>query len=150
MEVGEAEEAAVDEKEQKTVEKKEAEVDKNSRGEIFYVDLNAYAGSDKADDGLGHTVDADGLVGESVLKEADGGSGKGAGDGVAARDCEEDGNDQGQVEDCQTGKGPGKQGLQQNRRERHQNRDGRGEAMLLEFAAGCIAAGGHIGTVVSG
>src|SRR5258708_1128628 len=83
VEVGAAEEAAVDEEDQEAIEEEEAEVDEDASGEVFYVDLNADAGGDVADDGLRHAVDADGLVGEGVLEEADGGSGEAAGDRVS-------------------------------------------------------------------
>ena len=66
-----------------------------------------------------------------------------AGDGVAARDGEEDGDDEGEIEDGEAGKRPGKKGLQQDRAQRHEERDGGGEAVLLELSAGCVAAGGH-------
>ena len=143
VEVGEAQEAAVDEEDQETVEQEEAEVDQDTGGEVFYVNLNADAGGDVADDGLGQAIDADGLIGEGVLEQADGGSGKGAGDGVAARDSEEDGDDEGEIEDGEARKGPGEKGLQQDRAQRHEQRNGWGEAVLLEFSSGCIAAGGH-------
>lgn len=149
MEVSVAEETTVDEEEQDAVKKEEAEIDEDTGGEIFYVDLDPDTGSDVANDGLGHAVDAYGLIGEGILEQADGGAGEGAGNGIAARDGEEDGNDKREVEDGQTGKGPGKQSLQQNRGKWHQNRYSGREAVLLEFAAGCIAAGGHIRTVVS-
>src|SRR5207248_2672037 len=56
---------------------------------------------------------------------------------------EKDSNDQGEIEDRKAGKRPGKERLQQNRRQRHQERNGRGEAMLFELSAGCVAACGH-------
>ena len=98
VEVGEAEKAAIDEEEQEAVEEEEAEVDEDAGGEVFDVDLNADAGGDVADNGLRDAIDADGLVGEGVLKQADGGSGKSAGDRVAAGDGEKDSDDQGQIE----------------------------------------------------
>ena len=66
-----------------------------------------------------------------------------SGDGVAAGDGEEDGDDEGKIEDGKPGKGSGEEGLQQDCRQRHQQRDGGGEAVLFEFSAGCVAAGGH-------
>ena len=67
----------------------------------------------------------------------------GAGDGVAAGDGEEDGDDEGEIEDGEARKGLGQESLQQDGGERHKQRDGRMEAVLLEFAAGGVAAGGH-------
>ena len=98
MEGRHAEQAAVDEKEQEAVDEGEAEVHEDAGGEVFDVDLDADAGSDVADDGLGHAVDADGLAGEGVLEQADDGAGEGSGDGVAAGDGEEDGDDEGEIE----------------------------------------------------
>ena len=59
-------------KSKKAIEEKEAEVDEDSGGQIFYVDLNADAGRDVADDGLRHAVDADGPAGKGILKQTDG------------------------------------------------------------------------------
>ena len=59
-----------------TVEEEEAEVDEDAGDEVFDIDLKADAGGDVADDGLGHAVDADGLSGEGVLKQADDGAGE--------------------------------------------------------------------------
>lgn len=115
MEVGVAEKTAVDEEEQDAIENEESEVDEDTGGEIFYVDLDPDTGSDVANDGLGHAVDAYGLIGEGILEQADGGAGEGAGNGIAAGDGEEDRDDQGEVEDREAGKGPGEEGLQQNR-----------------------------------
>ena len=143
VEGSEAEEAAVDEKDQDAIEEEEAEVDEDSSGEVFYVNLNADAGGDVPDDGFRHAVDADGLGGEGILEKADGGSGEAAGDGVTAGHCEEDSDDERKIEDGKPGKGPGEEGLQQDCRQRHQERNGGGEAMLFELSAGCIAACGH-------
>ena len=143
VEVGEAQETPVDEEDEETVEEEEAEVDEDAGGEVFYVDLNADACGNVADDGLGHAVDADGLSGESILEEPDGSPGEAAGYGVAARDSEEDGDDEGEIEDGKAGKGPGEEGLQQDCAKRHQERDGGGEAVLLELSAGCVTAGGN-------
>jgi len=146
--VREAEETAVDQKEQEAVEQKESKVDEDAGGEVFDIDLNADAGGDVADDGFGHAVDPDGLSGQSILQQADGGSGKGAGHRIAPRDSEENGNDEWEIEDRKARKRPGEQGLQQNSAQRHQERDGRGKAVLLEFPARCIAASGHRETVL--
>jgi len=143
VECSETEEAAVDEKDQDAIEQEEAEVDEDSSGEVFYVDLNADAGGDVPDDGFRHAVDADGLGGESILEKADSGSREAAGNGIAARDGKKDSDDEGKVEDGKPGKWPGEKGLQQDCRQRHQERDGGGETVLFEFSAGCIAAGGH-------
>jgi len=143
VEVGEPEEAPVDKKYEDAIEKEEAEVDENAGRKVFDVDLNANAGGNVADHGLGHSIDADGLVGKSVLKQADSRSREAAGDRVAPRNREKDSNDQGEIEDRKAGKRPGKERLQQNRRQRHQERNGRGEAMLFELSAGCVAACGH-------
>jgi len=143
MEAGVAEEAAVNEEDKETVEKKEAEVDEDTGGEVLYVDLDADAGGDVADDGLGHAVDADGLAGEGVLEQADGGAGEGAGYRVAAGDSEEDGDDEGKIEDGEARKRFGKKRLQQDRAQRHEDGNSRGKAVLLELSAGCVAAGGH-------
>jgi hypothetical protein len=131
VEVRESKESTVDEEEQEAIDKKEAEVDENAGSEVFYVDLNTYAGGDVADDGFRHTVNADGLGGEGVLEEANSCSGEGAGDGIAARDGEEDGDDQREIEDGKPRKGSGKQRLQKDGTQRHQERDGRGKAVLL-------------------
>src|SRR5277367_2587575 len=108
-----AEEAAIDEKDEKAVEEEEAEVDDNAGREVFDVDLNADAGGDVADDSLGHAVDADGLGGESVLKQTDGSSGESTGDGIAAGDGEEDGDDKRKIEDGQARKRSWEKSLQQ-------------------------------------
>ena len=84
VEVRESKKSAVDEEEQETIDKKEAEVDENASREIFNIDLNTDAGGDVTDNGLCHAVNADWLGCEGVLKEADGCSGKGASDRVAA------------------------------------------------------------------
>jgi hypothetical protein len=143
VEVGEAEEAAVDEKDQETIEEEEAEVDKDTGGEVFYVDLNADAGGDVADDGFGHAVDPNGTACKGILEQADGGSGEAAGDGIAARDGKEDGHDEWKIEDGVAGKGSGEKRLQQDRAQWHQESDGGREAVLFELSAGCIAAGCH-------
>jgi hypothetical protein len=131
VKVSESEESTIDEKEQEAIDKKEAEVHENARSEIFYVDLNTDAGCDVTDDGLRHAVDTNRLGSEGVLEETDGCSGKGAGDGIAARDSEEDGDDQREIEDGEPRKGSGKQRLQKDGTQRHQEGDGRGKAVLL-------------------
>jgi hypothetical protein len=143
MEAGEAQETPVDEEDEETVEEEESEVDEDAGGEVFYVDLDADAGGDVADDGLGHAIDADGLGGESILEEPDGCPGEAAGDRVAARNSEEDGDDEGEIEDGEAGKRPWEKGLQEDRAQRHQERDGGGEAVLFELSAGCVAASCH-------
>ena len=145
VEVGVAEKSAVDEKEQDAVEEKESEVDEDTGGEVFDVDLDADTGCDITDDGFCHSVDADGLVGEGVLKQTDGGAGESAGDGVSAGDGEEDRDDEREIEDSKLWKGPGEEGLQQDGTERHQQGNGWGEAVLFELSAGCVTAGGHKG-----
>jgi hypothetical protein len=143
VEVGEPQEAAVDEEDEETIEEEEAEVDEDTGGEVFYVNLNADAGGDVADDGFSHAVDADWLGGESILEEADGGSGEAAGNRVATRNSEEDGDDEGEIQDGEAGKGLWQKDLQEDRAQRHQERDGGGEAVLFELSAGCVAAGCH-------
>ena len=82
VKVGKAEKTTVDKKQKETIDKKEAEVDENAGREIFNIDLNTDAGCDVTDDRLRHTVNPNWLGGEGVLKEADGCSGKGAGEGA--------------------------------------------------------------------
>ena len=120
MEVSVAEETTVDEEEQDAIENEESEVDEDTGGEIFYVDLDPDTGGDVADDGLGHAIDAYGLIGEGILEQADGGTGKGAGNGIAAGDGEEDRDNQGEIEDREAREGPGEQCLQQDRTQGHQ------------------------------
>src|ERR1700722_20199546 len=98
MEVGEVDEAAVDEEEQHAVEQGEAEVHEQTRGEGFDVDLEADAGGGVADDGLGNAIDAEVLRGESILEEADDGAGERSCDGRATRDGEENEDDEGKIE----------------------------------------------------
>ena len=143
MEVGVSEETTVDEEDQEAVDKKKAEVDENASGKVLYVDLNPYARGDEADDRLGHAIDADWLVGEGVLEEADGGPGQCANDRITARDRKENRDDEREIKDRKPGKRPGKKGLQQDRAQWHQQRDCGREAVLLELSAGCIATGGH-------
>jgi hypothetical protein len=131
VKVRESEESTVDEKEQEAIDKKEAEVDENAGGEVFYVDLNTDAGGDVADDGFCHAVDTDGLGGKGVLEEANRCSGEGAGDGIAARDGEEDRDDQREIKDGEPRKGSGEQRLEEDSTQRHQEGDGRRKAVLL-------------------
>ncbi len=72
---------------------------KTRGGEVFYIDLDADAGGDVTDDGLGHAVDADGLSGEGVLKQTDGGAGECSCDGISSGDREEDRDDEGKIKD---------------------------------------------------
>ena len=51
------------------------------------------AGRGIADDRFGHAVDTDGLTGQHVLEQAYGAAGDGAGNGAAAADGEEQGDD---------------------------------------------------------
>jgi hypothetical protein len=143
VKVSVAEETVIDEKDQETVQDEEAEVDEDTGRKVLYVDLNADTGGYVANDGFSHSIDADEGVAEGVLKQADCGAGKSAGDGIAAGDGEEDGNDERKIENGKLGKGFGEEGLQEYRAQRHQNRDGGREAVLLEFSTGCIAASGH-------
>jgi hypothetical protein len=131
VEVRESKESTVDEEEQEAIDKKEAEVDENAGSEVFNINLDTDAGGDVTDDRLRHTVNADRLGGEGVLQETNGCSGEGAGDGVAARDGKEDGDDQREIEDGEPRKGSGKQRLQKDGTQRHQEGDGRGKAVLL-------------------
>jgi len=131
VEVRESKESTVDEEEQEAIDKKEAEVYEDAGREIFHVDLNTDAGRDVTDDRLRHTVDTDWLGSEGVLEETDRCSGEGAGDGIAARDGKEDGDDQRKVEDGEAWKGPGQQRLQKDGTQRHQQGDSRGKAVLL-------------------
>jgi len=131
VEVGEAKEATVDKEQQKTVDEKKPEVNENTSGKVLYINLNADAGGDVADHRLRHAIDADGLGSQSILQQADCGSGEGSGDGITARDCEEDGDDEWKIEDGETGEGSREKRLQQDRAQRHQHRHRRGEAMLL-------------------
>lgn len=135
MKSGEAEEAVINQKKQDTIEDGEAEGDDNSRQRTFYVDLKSNAGSDIADGGFRHSIDADGLAGEGVLQQANDRSGDGSGDGTAARDGEEEDDDEGEIEEGKARKGPGKKGLQENGQQRHDHRDDGGEGVLLEFSA---------------
>ena len=143
VEVDVPQEAAIDEKDQEAVEEEEAEVDDNAGREVLDVDLNADAGGYVADDRLRHADDADGLSSEGVLKEANGGSCERASYRVAAGDGEEDSDDERKIENGETGKGSRKKSLQKDGRQRHQDRNGWGEAVLLEFSTGCVATGGH-------
>lgn len=131
VEVGESKKTAVDEEEQETIDKKEAEVDKNAGREVFNVNLDADAGRNVADDRLRHAVDPDGLSGEGVLKKPDSRPSEGSGNRVASRDSKEDGDDQRKIEDGKSRKRPGEQRLQKDRPQRDQQRDGRGKAVLL-------------------
>jgi len=131
VEVRESKEPTVDEEEQEAIDKKEAEVDENAGSEIFYVDLNTDAGGDVTDDRFRHTVNADGLGGEGVLEEANSCSGEGAGDGIATRDGEEDGDDQREIKDGEPRKGSREQRLEEDSTQRHQEGDGRRKAVLL-------------------
>jgi hypothetical protein len=143
VEVRETEEAAVDKKEQEAVDEKEAEVDKNASGEVFDVDLDSDAGRDVTDDGLRHAIDTDGLGGKGILQQANGGPCKGAGDWIAARDGEVDCDNEREIKDCEAGERSREERLQQDRAQRHQYSNGRGEAVLLELSSGCVAAGRH-------
>jgi hypothetical protein len=148
MEVGVAEQAAIDKEDEKAVEQEEAEVDEDTSGEVLNVNLDADAGGDVSNDRLCHPIDADGLVGECILQEADGGSGQGAGDWIAPGDGEEDGNNERKIENCEPGKRLWKQDLKQDCAQRNQQSDRWMEAVLLKLSPGCVAAGGHK-TVVS-
>jgi hypothetical protein len=143
LEAGVAYEAAVDEEDEDAVEEGEAEVHYEAGAEALDVDLYAYAGGGVGDDGFGDAVDAQGLGGEGVLEEADGGSSEGSGDGGAAGDGEEDGDDEGEIEDGEAGEGLGQEGLQEDRGQGHEQGHRRMEVVLFEFAARCIAAGRH-------
>ena len=144
MEVGETEEAMIDEKKQDTADEGEAEGDDDAGQRTFYIDLKSNAGSDITNSCLGHSIDADGLIGKRVLKQADDGSGKGSGDRTAPGDREEEHCDEREIEDGETRKGFRQKGLQQNRQQGHQQRDSRGEGVLLEFSAGGVAAIEHV------
>src|ERR1700677_5134746 len=82
MEVGQAEKPAVDQEQQEAVEQEKSEVDEDAGRKVFYVDLDADAGGDVTDDRLGHAVDPDGLIGQSVLEQTDSCSSKSAGDRI--------------------------------------------------------------------
>ena len=138
-----AEETTVDEEEQDAVKKEEAEIDEDTGGEIFYVDLDPDTGGDIADDGLGHAVNTNRLTGEGILKQADGGSREGSGDGIATGYGEEDCDDQGEIEDGKARKRPRKESLKENRTQRNQESNCGRETMLLELSAGCVTACGH-------
>jgi hypothetical protein len=140
LEAGLAYEAAVDEEEEDAVEDGEAEVHDEAGGEALDVDLDSDAGGSVGNDGLGDAVDADGLGGEGVLEEADGGSGEGSGDGRAAGDGEEDGDDEGQVEDGEAREGFGQKGLQEDRCYGDEQGYRRMEVVFFEFAARGVAA----------
>jgi len=143
VELGQAEKPAVDQEQQEAVEQEKSEIDEDAGREVFYIDLDTNAGGDVADDRLRHAVDPNGLIGQSVLEQANGSSSKGAGDGITPRDREENSNDKWKIEDREARKRPRQQGLQQDRSQWHQKRDGRRKAVLLEFPTGCIAASGH-------
>lgn len=143
MEVDQAQETAVDEKQQNAVDDREAERDDDAGQRTFYIDLKSNTCSDIADGGFGHPIDADGLVGERVLEQANDGSGEGAGDGTAAGDSEKEDDDQRQIEEGETRKRLRQKGLQKNRQQRHEQRNGGGEGVLLEFSAGSVAVDGH-------
>ena len=143
MERRHAEQTAMYEEEQKAVEQGEAEVHEDAGGEVFDVYLDADAGGSVADDGLGHAVDADRLAGEGVLEQADRGACESSGDGVAAGDGEEDGDDKGDIKQVESRERLGQECLQEHGSKGYEQRDGWMEAVLLEFTAGGVAAGCH-------
>lgn len=137
------EKTVIDEKEQDTIKDGKNEGDDDAGEGALHIDLQPNACSDIADSGLGHTVDADGLVGERVLQQADDRPGKGSGDGVAAADGEEENDDERQIEQGEARKKLGEEGLQKNCQQRHEKSGQRREGVLLEFSAGCVAAIEH-------
>ena len=70
-------------------------------------------------------------------------AGDGSGDGAAAADGEEQGDDERQIEDGQRRKQPGQKHLQQDCAQRHEDRDREAEALLLDLAARHVAACDH-------
>lgn len=141
--IGEAQQTVVDEKEQDAVEEGEAEGNDDAGQRAFYIHLEPNACSDIADGRLGHSIDADGLVGERVLEQSNDGSGKRSGDGAAPRDGEEEDDDERKIEQGETWKWFREKGLQKNRKQRHKQRDGGREGVLFEFLAGGVAAIEH-------
>jgi len=131
VEVGKAKKTAVDKEQQEAVDDKETEVDENAGGKVLDVYLDADASGNVADDRLSHTVNSDRLGCKGILKQADGSSSEGSGDGIAARNREENGDNEGKIEDSEARKGSREESLQQDRAERHQHCHGRGEAVLL-------------------
>ena len=100
---------------QDALEQGKAEVHQDAGADIFDVDADPDAGGNVADDALCHAVDADGLVGEGVLRQADGSAGEGTGDGAAAGNGKEDDGDEREIEVLgKSRKGLGQEDLQED------------------------------------
>src|SRR6185437_5843639 len=87
-----------DEVQHAALDEAETEVQQDAVDHIVYIHREANAGSDVADDALGDAIDAERMIRQAVLQQADDCAGDGAGDRVAARNCEEDGRDEREVD----------------------------------------------------
>jgi len=94
---------------------------------VFGVDADAQRGRGIANDGLGDTEDAEGVVGERILGDADGGADEGGADGLTAGDGVVDGDQQGQVNEVEAAEVERKQRLQAEGEQRNDDVDDEGE-----------------------
>ncbi len=110
---------------------------------VFDVDADAYGGGQKADDGFGDAVDADGMVGERILEDAHRAAHEGALDGAAAAEREEDGGQQREIELVIRAENAREPGLEHQGGQWNHDVGQERIAANFEIAAGVDAQDGH-------
>lgn len=108
---------------------------------IFYVELDAERRSAESDDGLRDSVEADGLVRERILQNADQAAGEESGERIAARGRETDHDQQRKIEDGEEREAQRHPRLQEDGGQRNEDRRRNAEAVDLNLLAGCVSDG---------
>src|SRR6185437_4458803 len=138
-----------DEVQHAALDQAEAEVEQDAIDHVVYVNRKANAGSNVADDGLGDAVDAERMIGQPVLKQADEGAGDRAGDGVAAGYREKDSRNQWEVDVVELCPGFRQHRLEQNAEQGRQHGDDGSKRVLVELGSRCVTVLRHGGWWVS-